>query len=76
MSLISTWEILQWSVLGRVHSQKLMHCILYYIYLCEKITVLHMAKGTASLILKKSCEAERILVIIVPSLIVLTQKVQ
>lgn len=76
MSLISTCEILPWSVIGRGQSQKLMHCILYYIYLSEKITVLDMAEGTASLILKKSCEAEIILIIIAPSLIVLTQRAQ
>lgn len=76
MSLISTCEILLRSIVGRGQSQKLMHYFLYYIYLSEKITVLDMAEGTASLILKKSCEAEIILIIVVPSLIVLTQRAQ
>lgn len=46
----------------------------YYIDLCAKTPVLDMAEGATSL--KVSCEAELILITIVPSLIVMTKIAQ
>lgn len=51
----------------RGQSQNGMH---YYINLCAKTPILGTAEGATSL--KESCEAEFILIIIVPFLIVMT----